>query len=171
MIGMCHLMLLLHKLRFMRGNMNYWLMKSEPNEYSIDDLQRDDIEFWDGIRNYQVRNMMRDQMQPGDAAFFYHSNCKPPGIVGVMEIVSKAAYPDPTQFDPDNKHHDVKSSPDKPRWLGVDVKFKQNFGQTISLDQLRQNPKLKDMLILRKGNRLSVTPITKKEWQAILAML
>ena len=141
-------------------------MKSEPDAYGIDDLKRDKVEHWDGIRNYQVRNMMRDLMQKGDMAFFYHSNCKPPGIAGTMEIV-KTAYPDFTAFDPDSKYFDPKSNPDSPRWLMVDVKFKKKFKQFISLDDLKAASSLKNMLILRKGNRLSITEISKKEWDAI----
>ena len=146
--------------------MKYWIMKSEPDAYGIDDLKRDKVEHWDGIRNYQVRNMMRDLMQKGDMAFFYHSNCKPPGIAGTMEIV-KTAYPDFTAFDPDSKYFDPKSNPDSPRWLMVDVKFKKKFKQFISLDDLKAASSLKNMLILRKGNRLSITEISKKEWDAI----
>lgn len=146
--------------------MHYWLMKSEPEAYSIDDLKRDKIEPWDGIRNYQARNFMRDNMQKGDLAFFYHSNCNPPGIVGVMEI-AKTAYPDPTAFDPDSKYFDPKSDPDNPRWKLVDVKFKQKFKQIISLKSLRTYPPLENMLILRKGSRLSITPVTQTEWDFI----
>ncbi len=149
--------------------MNYWLMKSEPTSYSIDKLckEKNKTTHWDGVRNYQARNFMRDGMSPGDAAFFYHSNCKDIGIVGIVEIVKKA-YPDHSAFDPNDHHYDPKSDPDNPRWMMVDVRFKQKFKDTITLDQLRQNPKLKDMLILQKGNRLSITPVSKKEWDAIL---
>jgi len=151
--------------------MNYWLMKSEPNAYSIDDLmnQPNKTDHWDGIRNYQVRNMMRDEMKRGDLAFFYHSNCKPPGIVGIVTI-AKQGYPDFTAFDPEDMHYDPKSDPDNPRWMMVDVKFKKKFKRLISLDELRSNPLLKEMLLLRKGSRLSITPLTKKEWEAIVAM-
>lgn len=149
--------------------MKYWIMKSEPDAYGIDDLKRDKVEHWDGIRNYQVRNMMRDQMQKGDLAFFYHSNCNPPGIAGSMEIV-KTAYPDFTAFDPDSKYFDAKSNPDNPRWLMVDVKFKKKFKNYVSLETLKQTKALEDMLILRKGNRLSITEISAKHWKAILKL-
>lgn len=149
--------------------MNYWLMKSEPEAFSIDDLKKMKRDCWDGVRNYQVRNMMRDDMKKGDLAFFYHSNAKPPGIVGVMEVV-KEAYPDHTAFDPEDHHYDPKSDPDNPRWLMIDVQFKQKFKSMVSLDQLRHTKGLEDMLVVRKGSRLSVTPITSKEWKIILAL-
>jgi predicted RNA-binding protein with PUA-like domain len=150
----------------MEQKMQYWLMKSEPECYSIDDLKKDKITPWDGVRNYQARNMLRDQVKKGDQVLFYHSNCQPPGIVGTAEVV-KESYPDHTAFDPNDKHYDPKSHADNPRWFMVDVKFKQKFPRIISLDELRQVPELNDMLILRKGNRLSVTPVTVKEWQVI----
>ncbi len=151
--------------------MNYWLMKSEPNAYSIDDLRatKTKIDHWDGVRNYQARNMMRDDMKKGDLAFFYHSNCNPPGIAGIVNIV-KEGYPDFTAFDPQEPHYDPKSSPDKPRWYMVNIKFKRNLKRFIALAELRQNPLLRDMLLLRPGNRLSITPVTAAQWQAILAM-
>lgn len=151
--------------------MNYWLMKSEPDTFSIDDLAKkaNKTEPWNGVRNYQARNMLRDQMQQGDLAFFYHSSCEIPGIVGIMEIV-RAGYPDNTAFDPESKYYDPQSSPDNPRWFMVDVKLKQKFKHIISLQQLRNNPKLKDMVLLRRGNRLSITPVTEQQWQAILTM-
>lgn len=147
--------------------MSYWIMKSEPETYSIDDLKRDTVEPWNGIRNYQVRNMICNDMKAGDLAFFYHSNCNPPGIVGTMQII-KAAYPDHTAFDPDSVYFDPKNSPSKPRWFMVDVKFQSKFKSLISLNELRQYSELKDLLILRKGNRLSITPVGKKEWDFIL---
>ncbi len=147
--------------------MSYWIMKSEPETYSIDDLKRDTVEPWNGIRNYQVRNMICNDMKVGDLAFFYHSNCAPPGIVGSMQIV-KSAYSDHTAFDPENAYFDPKSSPEKPRWFMVDVKFHSKFKKMISLEELRQYPELKDLLILRTGNRLSITPIDKREWEFIL---
>jgi|SRR5690625_301327 len=152
--------------------MNYWLMKSEPNEFSIDDLKAlpNQTEPWDGVRNYQARNMMRDQMQVGDQVFFYHSNTKVPGIVGIAEVAS-ASYPDPTQFDPEDAHYDPKSDPEKPRWYLVDVKFKERFPRTISLHELKANPALAEMPLVRRGNRLSVMPVDEQEWQAILDML
>ena len=152
--------------------MNYWLMKSEPEVFGIDDLaaRPKKTEPWDGVRNYQARNMMRDQMRRGDLAFFYHSNCEPPGIVGVMEVV-REGYPDPTQFDPRSKYHDPKSDPDNPRWYLVDVRLKKRFGRLVSLAELReQAPALGDFALLRKGNRLSVMPVPEAAWQHILAL-
>ncbi|GAB4393708.1 MAG: EVE domain-containing protein [Gammaproteobacteria bacterium] len=149
----------------------YWLMKSEPDTFSIDDLSTlpHQTEHWDGVRNYQARNMMRDQMQVGDLAFFYHSNCNPPGIVGIVEIV-KAGYPDYTAFDSHSKYFDPKSTPSNPRWFMVDVKFKRKFKQLISLEQLKQHSALYDMRLLQKGNRLSVMPVTSDEWHYILQL-
>jgi predicted RNA-binding protein with PUA-like domain len=151
--------------------MKYWLMKSEPECFSVDHLaaRPNKTEHWDGVRNYQVRNMMRDDMAVGDVSFFYHSNCTPPGIAGYMEIV-REAYPDFTAFDPENEHFDPKSDPTNPRWLMVDVQLKQKFKKLITLDELRSHPALENMLILRKGNRLSVTPLTKHEWDLIQMM-
>ena len=149
--------------------MQYWLMKSEPDTYSIDDLQSFGVDHWDGIRNYQVRNFFRDQMQVGDQAFFYHSNCKEPGIVGTMEIVSKA-YPDHTAFDPSEKYFDSKSDPENPRWLMVDVRYIRHLDRMIMLGELRQQRQIADMKLLQRGNRLSVLPLSKMEWQYILEM-
>ena len=152
--------------------MQYWIMKSEPTTYGIDHLIKcpKQSDYWEGVRNYQARNMMRDDMRPGDMAFFYHSNCDVPGIVGLMEITSEG-YPDPTAFDPQSKYHDPKSDPDNPRWYLVDVHFKEKFDEIIPLSALRQEPKLANMLILRKGNRLSITPVTPQEWQTVLQMV
>lgn len=151
--------------------MNYWLLKSEPTSYNIDHLQREKNKTtgWDGVRNYQARNFMRDAMKEGDLAFFYHSNCKEPGIAGIVEVVGEA-HPDLTALDPEDHHYDPKSTHEDPRWVMVDVKFKQKFKDVISLQALRENPRLKDLLILRKGNRLSITPVTKKDWEVIVAM-
>lgn len=151
--------------------MNYWLMKSEPDAFSIDDLARRPrkTEHWDGIRNYQVRNMLRDDMQKGDEALFYHSSCKQPGVVGIMRIV-KTGYPDHTAFNPESKYYDPKSNPDNPRWYMVDVQLVQKFNRVIGLDELRSQPQLADMLILRRGNRLSITPVGKKHWNHILKL-
>ena len=148
--------------------MNYWLMKSEPETYGIDHLakEKNQTEHWDGVRNYQARNFMRDDMKKGDLVFFYHSNCKIPGIVGTATVV-KESYPDFTAFDPDSKYFDPKSTEDNPRWFMVDVKLKEKFDDVISLESLKQYPQLEEMLILRKGNRLSITPVTKKEWDFI----
>ena len=149
--------------------MQYWLMKSEPDTYSIDDLQSFGVDHWDGIRNYQVRIFFRDQMQVGEQAFFYHSNCKEPGIVGTMEIVSKA-YPDHTAFDPSEKYFDSKSDPENPRWLMVDVHYIRHLDRMITLGELRQQKQIADMKLLQRGNRLSVLPLSKMEWQYILEM-
>ena len=147
--------------------MAYWLMKSEPDVYGIDDLKRDKVAPWDGIRNYQVRNMFRDQMNVGDLAFFYHSNCKPPAVVGIMTIASEA-YPDHTQFDPKSRYYDAKSDKENPRWLLVDVKYKRKLKREITLQELKENKKLKDFRLNQKGNRLSVIPVKKSEWDLIL---
>ena len=144
-------------------------MKSEPDTYSIDDLQSFGVDHWDGIRNYQVRNFFRDSMQVGDKAFFYHSNCKQPGIVGTMEIASKA-YPDHTAFDPSEKYFDSKSDPENPRWLMVDVRYLRHLDRMITLGELRQQKQIADMKLLQRGNRLSVLPLSKKEWKYILGM-
>ena len=151
--------------------MNYWLVKSEPEEFSIDDLYRRPkrTEHWDGVRNYQARNFMRDGMKKGDRVFFYHSNCETPGIVGIAEVV-REAYPDHTAFDPDDPHYDPKSDPDDPRWLMVDVKYVRKLKRTIPLAELKDNPALADMALVRKGNRLSVMPVTEDQWQTILDM-
>ncbi len=149
--------------------MTYWLMKSEPDAYSIDDLERDHREPWDGIRNYQARNMIRDEMKVGDRAFFYHSSCKVPGVVGVMTIAS-AAYPDPTQFDPDAKHFDAKSSKDEPRWLLVDVAFERKLNRPITLKELKGHPGLGDFRLNQRGNRLSIFPVSEEHWNLVLGL-
>ncbi len=144
-------------------------MKSEPDVYGIEDLKRDRRECWDGVRNYQVRNMMRDDMRKGDLAFFYHSNCAEPGIVGVMRIV-REAYPDHTQFDPQSKYYDPKSDPDEPRWLMVDVAYKRKLKRTITLAELKAHPELGELPLVRRGNRLSVMPVTDADWAFILGL-
>ena len=151
--------------------MRMWLMKSEPSEFSIDDLKASakQTNMWDGVRNYQARNMIRDDIKKGDRVFFYHSNCDEPGVVGIMEVV-KEAYPDPTAFDPDDKHFDPKSDPDAPRWFVVDLKFKRKLKRTISLAELKRHPELEEMRLLKRGNRLSVMPITPAEWDFILSL-
>lgn len=150
----------------------YWLMKSEPSCFSIDDLQNAPHQTspWDGVRNYQARNFMRHDMKVGDLIFFYHSNCTPPGIVGIAEVAS-AAYPDYTAFDPDSEHPDPSSTPENPRWFMVDVRFVKKFPHMISLDMMKQHPELSDMQLLRKGNRLSVLPVSRADWDYILTML
>lgn len=151
--------------------MNYWLMKSEPDEFGIDDLKNrpNQIEPWDGVRNYQARNMLRDAMQVGDQVFFYHSSCQAPGIVGVMEI-ARAGYPDDKAFDPHDKHFDPKSNADKPTWFRVDVKFVEQFTRTISLSALKQHSALNDLALVRRGNRLSIMPVSSEQWALIMAM-
>jgi predicted RNA-binding protein with PUA-like domain len=145
--------------------MKYWLMKSEPSDYSINDLERDGSIDWYGIRNYQARNFMRDDMQIGDLAFFYHSNCKEPGIVGIMKVC-KLAYPDKLQFIEGHKYHDPKSDPNSPRWVNVDVAFVKKI-PLVSLNELRQHQQLETLKILQRGNRLSITPLTEDEWNYI----
>lgn len=146
----------------------YWLLKSEPSCFSIEDLQNmpHQTSPWDGIRNYQARNFMCKEMQIGDQAFFYHSSCATPGIVGTMEIVSQA-YPDDTAFDPASDHPDPQSTPENPRWFMVDVRFKQQFSDIISLSSLKTHPELDDMRLLQKGNRLSILPVSPDEWAFI----
>ena len=150
---------------------NYWLMKSEPDCFSIDDLAKmpDKTTIWDGVRNYQARNIMKDQMQKGDLVFFYHSNAKPaPHIAGIAQIVTEKAIPDPTQFDPKSQYYDEKSSAQNPRWMTVRVKLIKKFSQPIYLDQIKNNPKLQKMTLTQKGSRLSVQPVKKNEWDEIL---
>ena len=151
--------------------MNYWLMKSEPDVFGINHLYNkpDRTEHWDGVRNYQARNMMRDAMKLGDQAFFYHSNCDQPGIVGLMEVV-KEGYPDFTAFDPDDIHFDPKSDPAHPRWIMVDVKYVKTLSRTITLKELKLHPELADMTLLRRGNRLSIMPVSEAEWHFILSL-
>jgi len=144
----------------------YWLMKSEPDVYGIEDLERDGKEPWDSIRNYEARNFMRDHMKIGDLALLYHSNVKPPEIVGLMEISSQA-YPDPTQFDPQNSYFDPDSSEENPRWQLVDVAFRSKFEKPVSRDALAQDPLLREMQLFKR-NRLSITPVTKEEFYRIL---
>lgn len=149
--------------------MRYWLMKSEPDTYGIDDLEREGVNMWEGCRNYTVRNYFRDFMKVGDKAFFHHSNSNPSGIVGTMEIVSEA-YPDPTQFDPESHYYDPKSKKSDPRWLLRDVKFLSKFKRIVSLAELKEIPGLEEMLVIRKGQRLSVMPVTEKEWEIVLGL-
>ncbi|RLB62921.1 MAG: EVE domain-containing protein [Deltaproteobacteria bacterium] len=151
--------------------MNYWLMKSEPTAFGIDDLKNmpEQTEHWDGVRNYQARNMMRDQMKVGDQVFFYHSNCKVPGIVGIMEVV-RESYPDHTAFDPQSKYFDPKSSPEKPRWFMVDIKYIRHTRRVIPLTELKDCEPLENMQLVRKGNRLSIIPVSADEWKIILRL-
>jgi predicted RNA-binding protein with PUA-like domain len=149
--------------------MNYWLMKSEPDEASILDLQRAGTLPWTGVRNYQARNFMRDDMQLGDGVLFYHSSCPEPGIAGLAEVGS-AAYPDATQFDPASPYFDPKSKREAPRWVHVDVRWRETT-RLLSLKEMREAPELASMRVLERGSRLSITPVTPAEWQAVLKRL
>jgi predicted RNA-binding protein with PUA-like domain len=147
-------------------------MKSEPDVFSLDDLKNcpKKTEPWDGIRNYQARNFMRDDMKKGDVVLFYHSNCKEPGIVGLAEIASSNAYPDPTQFDKKSHYHDPKSDPDNPRWLLVDVRYKKTFKRSVTLKEIKDHPVLKDMKVAQRGMRLSIQPVEQKHFEIIKAL-
>ncbi len=149
--------------------MKYWLMKSEPSVYGIDDLRKDKRTSWGGVRNFQVRNMFRDDFARGDLAFFYHSSCEAPGIVGTMTVVA-SGYADPTQFEPQSEYFAHKSRPDAPTWFAVDVRFKQRFAQTLTLNSLRSHAELAGLQILRRGNRLSVTAVTEAEASCLLSL-
>lgn len=148
--------------------MHYWLFKSEPSCFSIDDLARRPKQTapWDGVRNYQVRNMLRDDIQQGDLGFFYHSSCTPPGVAGIVEVV-RSGYPDHTAWDAQAEHFDPDSSPAKPRWYMVDVKLVKQFPDLITLEQIKTHPLLKQMQVARRGNRLSITPVTAAEWRTL----
>jgi predicted RNA-binding protein with PUA-like domain len=147
----------------------YWLLKSEPDVFSIDDLvkAKRQTTHWDGVRNYQARNTLRDDMKIGDQVLFYHSNANPPGIAGIAEVV-REGYPDFTAWDETDDHFDPKSDPQKPTWMMVDIKFVKKFEKELSLPELREMPALADMVLLRKGSRLSVQPVTAAEFEAIL---
>ena len=151
--------------------MRHWLMKSEPDEFSIDDLAKapKQTTAWFGVRNYQARNFMRDDMRAGDRAFFYHSSCPEPGIAGIVEI-SRLAYPDATQFDRKSDYYDPKSTRDAPRWMNVDVRLVRKT-PLVGVQTLRETKGLQDMVTLRRGNRLSITPVTPAEWKAVSALL
>ena len=151
--------------------MHYWLLKSEPDVFSIDDLRArpGGTEPWEGVRNYEARNLLRDELKKGDLAFFYHSSCKTPAIVGIMEIV-REGYPDPSAFIPKHKYYDPGSKPENPAWYLVDVKFRRKLKRVIALTELRDQRPLQNMKLLQKGNRLSVMPVTKKEWEYILGL-
>ncbi|MEZ5464799.1 MAG: EVE domain-containing protein [Lysobacteraceae bacterium] len=150
--------------------MSNWLMKSEPEEFSIDDLKRVRREPWTGVRNYQARNFMRDDMKVGDTVLFYHSNCADPGVVGLARVASKP-YDDPTQFDPESDYYDPKSDPDAARWQMVDIAYKRRFKQTVSLQTLKANAEaLGDFALTRRGNRLSVLPVSDEQLAIILEL-
>lgn len=146
--------------------MNYWLIKSEPEEFGIDDLKRVSVEPWTGVRNYQARNTMRDLMRVGDQVLFYHSSITPPGVVGLAEVASKP-YPDPTQFDAKSDYYDPKSSRNNPRWILVDMKYLEHFPRMVTLDELRNHPDLQDMKVIKPGMRLSVQPVGATEFATV----
>ncbi len=145
----------------------YWLFKSEPDVYSLADLKRDKKTYWEGVRNYQARNLLRDEVQVGDGVLYYHSRMKPMEIAGTATVL-KAGYPDPEQFNPESRYHDDKSDADNPRWYVVDIGFEEEFAQPVTRDELREMPELADMMVLRRGARLSIQPVTPAEWKAIV---
>lgn len=149
----------------------FWLMKSEPYEFSIDDLasRKNQTTYWEGIRNYQARNFMRDKMNVGDKIFFYHSRAKPLAIVGTMEVASEP-YPDPSQFDPNSKYFDEKATEEKPRWFLVDVKLIKKFERPVTREQVKQEESLQDMMLIKKGARLSIQPVERHEWEKVHEM-
>jgi predicted RNA-binding protein with PUA-like domain len=151
--------------------MRYWLMKSEPNCFSIDDLERspDGIAAWDGVRNFQARNLLRDEIAAGDGVLFYHSSCAVPAIVGLAEVV-RGGYPDHTALDPRSAHYDPKATPARPIWYMVDVAFRARLPQPLGRDHLRAHPELCGMQVLQRGSRLSVQPVTAAQWQSVLAL-
>jgi predicted RNA-binding protein with PUA-like domain len=152
---------------------NYWLFKSEPDTYGVDDLARakDATAAWDGVRNYQVRNFLRDSIRKGDRGFFYHSSCAEPGIAGIVRVV-RAGYPEAAALDPSHRYHAPKSDPSSPTWYSVDVRLERRIEPVIGLEMLRKHAHgaLSEMLILRRGNRLSITPVTREEWRFILSL-
>lgn len=147
----------------------YWLMKSEPDAFSIDDLKSKKKSLWDGVRNYQARNFMMNDMKPGDQVLFYHSSTTPPGVVGLAKV-SKSAVPDPSAQDPKSKYYDPKAAPEKPIWFCVEVQFVKKFKNIIPLDELKTHKDLKDMLLLKRGQRLSIQPVQKSEFDYILKL-
>jgi len=148
--------------------MRYWLMKTEPDEFSIDDLSKKKVEPWTGVRNYQARNFMRE-MKAGDGVFFYHSSCEIPGVAGIAEVATEA-YPDPTQFDKKSDYYDAASKREEPRWSLVDVKYKRKLKRVIPLSELKDRKELDGFALLARGNRLSVLPVTKPQWDFILGL-
>jgi predicted RNA-binding protein with PUA-like domain len=149
--------------------MAYWLMKSEPGVFGVDELERQGVASWEGVRNYQARNFMRDGMRTGDQAFLYHSGCDDPAVVAVMEIC-REAYPDPTQFDRKSAYYDPASRPEQPRWLMVDVRYRRRLRRPIPLQELKALPALSGFALVKRGNRLSVMPVSAREWQLVLAL-
>lgn len=147
----------------------YWLLKTEADCYPIDALERDGATFWDGVRNYQARNFMRDDMQVGDGVLFYHSNGDPAGVAGIARVC-KAAYPDHTALDKSNQHYDAKATPENPIWMMVDVEFVERFPTLVSLQELRDTKGLEEMLVLKRGQRLSVMPVTESEFKIVQKM-
>ncbi len=150
--------------------MRYWLMKSEPDVFSIQDLERKGREPWDGVRNYQARNFMRDDMRPGDGVLFYHSNAKPPGVAGLARVCSEA-YPDPTAWDPKSPYYDPRSTPERPVWVMVDVEHVRTFPRLITREELAAAPALASMMVLRRGMRLSIQPVTQREFEEVCALV
>ncbi|HEX2153912.1 MAG TPA: EVE domain-containing protein [Acidimicrobiia bacterium] len=148
--------------------MRHWLMKTEPDAYSIDDLAADGTTHWDGVRSYQARNLMRDEMKVGDMVLFYHSQLRPPGVAGLAEVV-RESYPDHTAWDPDSKYFDPKSTPEEPRWFMVDIGFVRKFDRLITIDELKEYPELSDMVLLNRS-RLSVQPVTKDEFDFVVGL-
>jgi predicted RNA-binding protein with PUA-like domain len=151
------------------ANRNYWLIKTEPSVYSIADLKRDKTTFWDGVRNYTARNFMRDGMKPGDGVFIHHSGIDTPGIAGIAKV-TKAAAPDPTQFDPKHDHYDPKAKQESPPWVGVEVGFVAVLPKLVTMDEMRAQKALAKMALLQRGQRLSVQPVTEAEWNAVCAL-
>ena len=151
--------------------MNYWLVKCEPSECSFSELKKrpNSTGFWRGVRNYQARNLIRDTMKAGDSTFFYHSSCDEPGIAGIAEI-TRAGYPDPSQFDPEHRYFDAKSSVDDPRWFSFDVRWKQEFSKFLHLRDLKANAALQEMRVVKRGQRLSIQPVEKRDWNEVLRM-
>ena len=147
----------------------YWLFKSEPTTYSYDDLVNDGVAEWDGVRNFQVRNWLRDDIKPGDRLLFWHSSAKPIGVVGTATVV-REGYPDDTAWDPDSDHPDPKSTPDKPLWYMVDIKADQKFADIVTMEELRTEPALAEMMVLKRGNRFSITPVTEEEFNTVLRL-
>lgn len=147
----------------------YWLFKSEPDAYSIDMMEKDGVEPWDGIRNYQARNLLRDEIKLGDGVLFYHSRVAPMAVVGVCEVVEEGS-PDETQFDPESRYFDPKSDPDDPRWYWVRIRFREKFARPVTLQEIKADPRLQDMMLVRKGSRLSIQPVSVEEWRHIVKL-